>query len=79
MAQAHFNKAELLIIKGSYEDSLNALEKAKLLELGTTDMATCLYLECIAMRLLKKETSDCEGRFNSIIKDEFNVTWSLMK
>ncbi len=56
---------------------METITKALSLSLEIEDRAVCLYLECIAKKMLQMDISDCEKEFNEILKREFEITWSF--
>jgi tetratricopeptide (TPR) repeat protein len=68
--------SEIYIMVGNYKSALKNIEKALSLSLETEDIATCLYLECIAKKMLDMDISDCEKKFNEILKKDFTTRWS---
>ena len=56
---------------------MEAITKALSLSLEIEDRAVCLYLECIAKKMLQMDISDCEKGFNEIHKTAFETTWSF--
>jgi len=74
---AHKNLSELYIITGNYKSALEAITKVLSLSLEIEDRAVCLYLECIAKKMLQIDISDCEKELNEILKREFETTWSF--
>ena len=62
---------------GNYKSTLKTIAKASSLSYETDDKAICLYLECIAKKMLDMDTSGCEKEFNEILKKDFETTWSF--
>jgi len=56
---------------------LEAIKKVLSLSLETKDRAVCIYLDCIAKKMLQIDISDCEKEFNEILKREFETRWSF--
>ena len=56
---------------------MEAITEALLLSLEIEYRAVCIYLECIAKKMLHMDISDCEKEFNEINKREFEITWSF--
>ena len=78
-AMAYENLSELYITTGNYKSALEAITEALSLSLQIKDRAVCIYLECIAKKMLQMDISDCEEDFNEIHKREFETTWSFVK
>ena len=76
-ADAYENLSELYITTGNYKSALETITEALSLSLEIEDRAVCLYLECIAKKMLQMDISDCEKEFNEIHKREFETTWSF--
>jgi tetratricopeptide (TPR) repeat protein len=72
---AYKDIAELYIITGNYNNSLTTIKKTFDLSLDTEDTAVCLYLECIAKKMLGMDVSDSEKKFNEILKKGFQTSW----
>jgi len=72
---AYQNLSELEIITGNYKNALKNITNSLSYEIE--DGAKCLYLECIAKKMLDMDTSDCEKEFNEILKKHFTITWSF--
>lgn len=68
---------EANIIAGKYEGVLDNIKKTSSLPLEISDMAILIYLECIAKKLLNKDTIQCEEEFNNILKNKFTTKWSF--
>ena len=71
------NSVEVRILLGQYEDAMRQASKALSISGNSKDKATSLYLECIAEKLLGKDTSATEAEFDQILKEDFEVTWSF--
>ncbi len=56
---------------------LDGIKKAKLLLPETGDRALLLLHECIVMKLLGEDTTECEARYKEILKQDFTVTWNF--
>ncbi|KAF5433807.1 Tetratricopeptide (TPR) repeat containing protein [Candidatus Methanophagaceae archaeon] len=76
-AGAHENLSELYIITGNHKSALESITKVLSLSMDIKDRAVCLYLECIAKKMLQMDISDCENELNEILKREFETTWSF--
>jgi tetratricopeptide (TPR) repeat protein len=76
-ATTHENLSELYIITGNYKSALETITKVLSLPLEIKDRAVCIYLECIAKKMLYMDISDCEKELNEILKREFETTWSF--
>ena len=76
-AMAYENLSELYITTGNYKSALETITEALSLSLEIEDRAVCLYLGCIAKKMLQMDISDCEKEFNEIHKREFEITWSF--
>jgi tetratricopeptide (TPR) repeat protein len=76
-ALAYQNLSELKIVTGNYEDALKASEKAQQLSAGLKDDSICLYLQCISMRFLGRDVSDCESRLKVLLEKDFKLSWSF--
>jgi len=75
---AYENLSELYIITGNHKSALEAIKKVLSLSLEIKDRALCIYLECIAKKMLYMDISDCEKELNEILKREFKLTtWSF--
>ena len=74
---AYLNLSEVFIIVGSFKDALDSITKALDLpiELEPSHKAICFYLECIAKKLLKLNTSESEEKFNGALQKEFALIW----
>lgn len=65
------------IIAGNYEGVLDNIKKTSFLPLGIKDKAILIYLECIAKKLLNKDTIQCEEELNKILKNKFTIKSSF--
>lgn len=77
--RAYQNMAEVMIIIGKYDDALQYLERAMPLPAGLEDKATCLYLTCIARKLLEMNTSESEEELDKILEKDFEVEFSFFE
>jgi tetratricopeptide (TPR) repeat protein len=68
---------ELYIIIGNYKSALSAIKRTSDLSLEREHQAVCLYLECIAKKMLGFDVSDSEKKFNEILKKDFEIDWSF--
>lgn len=73
---AYTNLAELLIMMDNYKSALEIIEKTKLLSPEIEDKATCIYLECIAKKLLDMDMMECDTHLNNLLKENFTTNWS---
>ncbi len=77
---AYENLSELYIITGNYKSALEVITKALSLSLEIKYRAVCIYLKCIAKKMLQIDISDCEKELNEIHKSEFKLTtWSFVE
>ncbi len=76
-ATAYANLSELYIRTGNYKSALETITKVLSLSLEIEDRAVCIYLECIAKKMLHLDISDCDKELNEIHKREFETTWSF--
>lgn len=76
-ALAHLDLAETYIIRGDYKNALDIITKTLSISSEIQDKAICLYLECIAKRMLNMDTSEAEARLNEILKNDFALKWSF--
>jgi hypothetical protein len=56
---------------------LENIREALNLSLDLNHKSTCLYLECIAKKILDMDVSECERDYNEILKKNFETTWSF--
>lgn len=75
----YINLAELMIIIGKYDDALQYLNRAMALGTELRDKAVCLYLTCIARKLLQMNTFEIEGELDKILEKDFEVDYSFFE
>ena len=71
------NLAELYILTDYFNLALNTIRKAYNLSLDIADKAKCLYLECIARKMLDMDVSECEREYQVILKEDFETKWDF--
>ncbi|MFZ3072645.1 MAG: tetratricopeptide repeat protein [Thermodesulfobacteriota bacterium] len=71
------NLSEAFILVGSFKDALDSITKALDLAVEPSHKAIYFYLECIAKKLLKLDTSVSEAKFNEVLQKEFALIWSI--
>ena len=76
-AGVYENLSELYITTRNYKSALETITEALSLSLEIKNRAVCIYLECIAKKMLHMDISDCEKEFNEIHKREFETRWSF--
>ncbi|MHC4260416.1 MAG: tetratricopeptide repeat protein [Planctomycetota bacterium] len=75
--KGHQNISELKIIMGKYQEALGSAEEARTLAATILDKAEGMYLECIARKLLKMDTSEAEKAFGEAVRQDFTTAWSF--
>lgn len=73
---SYANLLECYINMDEYGKALEAIDKVSSYCVEVKDMALCLYLECIAKKLLGISISDCEKAFNATLEKGFKTNWS---
>ena len=74
---AILSTAEIGILTGNYEGTIDSVKHALSLPLDISYNAISLYLKCIAEKLLDIATSASENELNEILKVDFTTTWSF--
>lgn len=54
---------------------METINEAMKLSLNFDDKAICLYLECIAKKMLDMDVSACERDYQKILKKDFKTYW----